>query len=71
MQSLLALLTGDQQAALVDAAEWVLAALGANPAAERRVCRLCDVEACGRARGRCPVAQGTGTGGLAPRKSEL
>lgn len=53
MHSLLSLLTDDQQFALVDVAHTVLSELAA---AEGRVCRLCDLEACGRSRGRCPVA---------------
>jgi DNA-binding MarR family transcriptional regulator len=52
MQSVLSLLTADQQAALVTAAERILAQLGPE---EGRVCRLCDFEACGRARGHCPA----------------
>lgn len=53
MHSLLALLTADQQAGIVRAAEAALAQLAAD---EGRVCRLCDLEACGRSSGRCPVA---------------
>jgi MarR family transcriptional repressor of emrRAB len=56
MQSVLALLTDDQRGVAVELAERVLARIAVDPAAERRVCRLCDVDACGRSRGRCPVA---------------
>jgi MarR family transcriptional repressor of emrRAB len=56
MHSLLALLTDDRRTALVDAAEQILRELGAAPDAERRLCRRCDLEACGRARGSCPVS---------------
>jgi MarR family transcriptional repressor of emrRAB len=56
LQVLLAVLTDDQQEALVDIAETLLAELGRDPEAEPRVCRLCDLDACGRSRGRCPVA---------------
>jgi DNA-binding MarR family transcriptional regulator len=49
------LLTEDQQAALADVAERVLGELGARPGAELRICRLCDLDACGRSRGECPV----------------
>jgi MarR family transcriptional repressor of emrRAB len=56
MHVLLALLTDDQQAALIGAAEHLLGELGAEPGTERRVCRLCDLDACGRSRGLCPVA---------------
>jgi hypothetical protein len=56
MQSVLSMLTDDQQDALVEIAEAVLSELGRDPEAEPRVCRLCDLDACGRSRGRCPVA---------------
>jgi MarR family transcriptional regulator, negative regulator of the multidrug operon emrRAB len=56
MQSVLSVLTDDQQVALVEIAETLLADLGRDPEAEPRVCRLCDLDACGRSRGRCPVA---------------
>jgi MarR family transcriptional repressor of emrRAB len=55
MHSVLALLTDDQRHALNQLAEQVLAA---DPEAERRVCRLCDLEACGRSRRRCPFRSG-------------
>lgn len=55
MQLALGLLTGDQQLALTQIAETILGGLGAEPDAERRLCRLCDLEACGRRRGDCPV----------------
>jgi hypothetical protein len=34
----------------------ILEQLGEVPGAEPRLCRLCDLEACGRTRGACPVA---------------
>jgi MarR family transcriptional regulator, negative regulator of the multidrug operon emrRAB len=55
VQSVASLLTGDQQSALAELADAILGRLGAAPEAERRLCRLCDVEACGRSRGLCPV----------------
>ena len=55
MHSLLALLTDDQRAALTVVAQSILAELGADADAERRVCRLCDLDACGRSRGLCPA----------------
>lgn len=55
LQFIVSLLTEDQQDALIDVAERVLGDLGARPDAERRICRLCDVDACGRSRGECPV----------------
>jgi MarR family transcriptional repressor of emrRAB len=56
VQSLLSLLTVDQQRGFAEIAAVILGRLGARPGAERRRCRLCDLEACGRARGECPVA---------------
>jgi DNA-binding MarR family transcriptional regulator len=55
VQSILALLDRADRAALAQLAERLLAELGAVEGAERRLCRLCDREACGRARGKCPV----------------
>ena len=57
MHSLIALLTDDQQTQLADLAESVLRELAEEPAAEAQLCRLCDLEACGRSRGDCPVAR--------------
>lgn len=56
MHSVLSLLTIDQQGVLSQIARELLARLAPNPEAEGRVCRLCDLDACGRSRGRCPVA---------------
>jgi DNA-binding MarR family transcriptional regulator len=56
MHSVLALLTDDQEETLELVARRILGGLGAEPGAEPRLCRLCDQEACGRSRGRCPVA---------------
>jgi MarR family transcriptional regulator, negative regulator of the multidrug operon emrRAB len=56
MHSTLSLLTDDQQAALTDLADRLLRELSPEHAAEARLCRLCDLEACGRSGGRCPVA---------------
>jgi MarR family transcriptional regulator, negative regulator of the multidrug operon emrRAB len=58
VHAVLTLLTDDQQAQLGAIAEVILRGLGAAPEAERRLCRLCDLEACGRSRGGCPVAPG-------------
>jgi DNA-binding MarR family transcriptional regulator len=57
MHSVLTLLTGGEQEALARSATRVLGRLGASPEAEPRLCRLCDLNACGRSRGRCPVAR--------------
>jgi DNA-binding MarR family transcriptional regulator len=56
LQFVVGVLTDDQQAALTEIAERVLGELGAARETEARVCRLCDLEACGRSRGACPVA---------------
>src|SRR5215208_706383 len=56
LRSLASLLTGDQRSALAELADALLAAVAIDRGAESRVCRLCDLEACGRSRGRCPVA---------------
>jgi MarR family transcriptional repressor of emrRAB len=56
LQVLLGLLTDDQERMLSDVMERLLTELGRDRAAEPRVCRLCDLEACGRSRGECPVA---------------
>ena len=56
MRLLLSLLTDDQQAQLGELGDALLAALSTEPEAEARLCRLCDLEACGRSKGRCPVA---------------
>jgi DNA-binding MarR family transcriptional regulator len=53
---LLGLLTDDQRTAAVELVQALLGAVGREDGAESRVCRLCDLEACGRSRGRCPVA---------------
>jgi DNA-binding MarR family transcriptional regulator len=55
MRFALGLLTDDQQRELTRIAEVILGGLGAEPDAERRLCRLCDLDACGRRRGECPV----------------
>jgi MarR family transcriptional regulator, negative regulator of the multidrug operon emrRAB len=57
MHSVLLLLTDDQQTELADLAETVLRDLAQQPGAEARLCRLCDLEACGRSRGACPAAR--------------
>jgi MarR family transcriptional regulator, negative regulator of the multidrug operon emrRAB len=56
MHSVLSLLTPDQQGLLARIAADLLGQLSSSPEAEGRLCRLCDLEACGRSRGRCPVA---------------
>ena len=58
MHSVIGLLTAGEQRGLLAAAERVLRELGVDPDAEQRRCRLCDLEACARNRGRCPVVAG-------------
>jgi MarR family transcriptional repressor of emrRAB len=55
VQSILAPLGRPEREALAQLAERMLGELGVAEGAERRLCRLCDREACGRSRGRCPV----------------
>ena len=69
MHSVLALLTTGEQGALVRVAERVMHELGVADHAEGRLCRLCDLEACGAARGRCPVLAGQDVGRAAARLS--
>jgi DNA-binding MarR family transcriptional regulator len=60
MHIVLTALTDDQQDALTEIAETILAELGRDAQSEPRACRLCDLAACGRSRGRCPVAPARG-----------
>jgi MarR family transcriptional repressor of emrRAB len=55
LETALADLPAGDRAALVRAAERLLPQLVDVPDAERRICRLCDTDACGRPRGHCPV----------------
>ena len=57
IETALAPLEAGDRAALARAAELVLAGMAAEEAGEDGICRLCDTEACGRTRGRCPVAE--------------
>ena len=50
-------LTPEEHEQLGELAGKVLAGLVRPPGATRWTCRLCDVAACGRPEGRCPVAQ--------------
>jgi DNA-binding MarR family transcriptional regulator len=68
VHGLVAVLTDDQQAAAVELAERILATMGGD---EARVCRLCDLEACGRSRGRCPVAPAARRRGSRQQRSNL
>jgi MarR family transcriptional regulator, negative regulator of the multidrug operon emrRAB len=53
----LAPLDAAQRSALASAAAAVLAGMAAGGRPEGRICRLCDTDACGRPRDRCPVAR--------------
>jgi len=53
----LAALDPDERAVLTALHEKLLAALTSDRASARRLCRLCDVEACGHERGTCPVTR--------------
>jgi MarR family transcriptional repressor of emrRAB len=55
VEAALAGLPAADRAALVRVAERILPLLAEGPEGERRVCRLCDAEACGRPAGRCPM----------------
>jgi len=54
----LAGLSSTDRSALARVSETALADLATTPEADRRICRLCDTEACGRRRGTCPVEKG-------------
>jgi MarR family transcriptional repressor of emrRAB len=55
IEAVMADLTAAERDGLVRAAERMLGSLNEEPGAERRICRLCDLEACGRPRRRCPM----------------
>ena len=56
MTELLAPLDAEQRAALSRLAEHLLAGVTTGRASARRVCRLCDADACGHPE-RCPVTR--------------
>jgi DNA-binding MarR family transcriptional regulator len=53
----LAVLSADERATLTRLHEKLLAGLTGDRASARRICRLCDIEACGHHRGTCPVTE--------------
>ena len=53
----LAALDGGERRALTELNEKLLAGLTSDRASARRMCRLCDSEACGHERGICPVTE--------------
>jgi DNA-binding MarR family transcriptional regulator len=56
LQSALSVLDPDEREAFDEMASRVLVGLIRGPGAVRWMCRLCDMKACGREAGRCPVA---------------
>ena len=55
LEQALAVLSPDERATLSRLHERMLAGLTSDRASARRLCRLCDVDACGHHRGTCPV----------------
>jgi DNA-binding MarR family transcriptional regulator len=53
----LAVLDAGERRALTELNEKLLAGLTSDRASARRICRLCDIEACGHERGICPVTE--------------
>ena len=53
----LSVLEAEERRALTDLHEKLLAGLTSDRASARRICRLCDPEACGHERGTCPVTR--------------
>ena len=51
----LSVLGAGERQALTALHEKLLAGLTSDRASARRICRLCDAEACGHERGTCPV----------------
>jgi DNA-binding MarR family transcriptional regulator len=54
----LSVLGAEERRALTALHEKLLAGLTEDRASARRLCRLCDAEACGHERGTCPVTRG-------------
>ena len=53
----LSVLAADEREMLTALSEKLLAGLTSDRASARRICRLCDAEACGHERGTCPVTR--------------
>jgi DNA-binding MarR family transcriptional regulator len=60
LEAALSGLDHDERAALDELLGAVLVGLIPHPGPNGWMCRLCDTDACGRERGRCPVANATG-----------
>ncbi len=56
----LAVLSDEERRQFGDLAGRVLAGMVRPPGATQWICRLCDLEACGRPQGECPVATASG-----------
>jgi len=50
-------LGADERQTLTTLTEKLLAGLTSDRASARRICRLCDPDACGHERGTCPVTR--------------
>ena len=57
LEAALAPLSREERATLCALHEKLLGGLAGDRASARRMCRLCDVEACGHDRGTCPVTE--------------
>ena len=57
LEDALAALSPAERATLGALHEKLLGGLAGDRASARRMCRLCDVEACGHHRGTCPVTE--------------
>jgi DNA-binding MarR family transcriptional regulator len=64
LAGVLGILSGEEQAELTRLHEKLLARLPDGVPGAARVCRFCDVDACGHYDGRCPVTQGIDARGL-------
>jgi len=53
----LSVLSAEERRALTDLHEKLLAGVTSDRASARRICRLCDADACGHERGTCPVTR--------------
>ena len=65
LDDVLAALTPDERATLGALHEKLLAGLTGDRASALRICRLCDLEACGHHRGTCPVTEARRAGSRA------
>jgi DNA-binding MarR family transcriptional regulator len=65
LEDALAVLAPEERATLAGLHEKLLAGLTGDRASARRICRLCDIEACGHHRGTCPVTEARRAGSRA------